>query len=426
MHLMTSAIPSPKTITRIELPNGIIILAYENFSSPAVVISGYLWAGSVSESYEQAGLSNFAAGMLMRGTQTRTFAEINQALESVGAQLGFHGGVHTTNFGGKALAEDLDLLLDMLSDSLQHPTFPLREAEKLRGQILTGLQRRAHDTRRMARLAFDALLYPGHPYGRSVEGYEQTVAALSREDMEGFYQQHYSPQHMVITVVGAVPAGTVVDKVRAYLGAWQAPGVTPDRSVPASVHLVGLRREFVQVAGKTQSDVILGWPALARNDPDFMRASVANTLLGVFGMMGRLGDSVRDQQGLAYYVYSHIEAGWGAGPWVASAGVNPANVEKAIAGILSEIRRLRDEPVSSEELADCQSFMTGTMPLQLETNEGLAATILGMERYGLGLDYMERYAGLVNAVTVQDVRDVAHKYLDAEVYALAIAGPETE
>jgi zinc protease len=426
MYAMTSAIPSPETITRIELPNGIVVLAYENFSSPAVVISGYLWAGSLSESYEQAGLSNFAAGMLMRGTRTRTFAQINEALESVGAQLGFHSGVHTTGFGGKALAEDLNLLLDMLSDSLQQPTFPLREAEKLRGQILTSLERRAHDTRRMARLAFDALLYPGHPYGRSTEGYEQTVSALSCEDLEAYYRKHYSPQGMVIVVVGAVPASEAVDKIQASLGAWQAPGVTPDRSVPASVHLSGLRREFVPVPGKTQSDIILGWPALARNDPDFMKASLANTILGVFGMMGRLGDSVRDQQGLAYYVYSRLEAGWGAGPWVTSAGVNPANVDKATEGILNEIRRLRDEPLPDDELDDCQSFMTGSLPLQMETNEGLANNILGMERYGLGLDYLERYAGLVNAVRPQDVQEMAHKYLDPEVYALAIAGPATE
>jgi zinc protease len=130
---MTASLPSSETITRVELPNGIIVLAYENFSSPAVVIGGSLWAGALSEPSEQAGLASFTAGMLMRGTKSHTFTQINEALESVGAQLGFRAGVHTVGFGGKALAEDLDLLLEFLAGSLRHPTFPVEEVDKLQG-----------------------------------------------------------------------------------------------------------------------------------------------------------------------------------------------------------------------------------------------------------------------------------------------------
>lgn len=421
---MTASLPSPETITRIELPNGVVLLVYENRNSPSVVLGGYLWAGALSETEEQAGLASFTAGMLMRGTETRTFGQINEALESLGAQLGFQCGVHTVTFGGKALAEDLDLLLDILADALQRPTFPTAEAEKLRGQILTNLQRRAHDTRRMAQLTFDALLFPDHPYGRSVQGYEETVAGLDQSDLQLYYRRRYSPQGMVIAVVGAVSAGAVRDKAQAALGGWQAPAVTPNRDVPPAVSLAERRRKAVAVEGKTQSDIVLGWPGLTRTDAEFMKANLANTILGIFGMMGRLGDSVRDEQGLAYYVYSRLEAGLGAGPWAAVAGVNPANVERAIDGILHEVRRLRDEPVPVDELADSQSFLTGSMPLRLETNEGIANALLDMERYQLGFDYLARYTALVNAVTVQDVQEMAQKYLDPEAYALAIAGPE--
>jgi zinc protease len=420
---MTTALPSPETITRAELPNGAVVLVFENYSSPAVVISGYLWAGSLSEGPEQAGLASLVAGMLMRGTESRTFGQINEALESVGAQLGLGSGVHTVGFGGKALAEDLDLLLDILADSLQHPAFPPREVEKLRGQILTSLQRRAYDTSRMADLAFDALLYPGHPYGRSVEGYEETVTALSHSDLTTYYHNHYSPQGMVIAVVGAVTAASVVDKVQAALGGWQPPQAQANRNIPPAVSLTEPRRQAVCIDGKTQSDLVLGWQGLARTDPDFMKARLANTILGIFGMMGRLGDSVRDQQGLAYYVYSKLDAGLGAGPWAAIAGVDPANVERAVVGILDEVIRLRDDPVSADDLADSQSFLTGSLPLRLETNEGIAGTILDMERYGLGFDYLQRYAGLVNAVTVHDVQEMAQKYLNPKVHVLAIAGP---
>jgi zinc protease len=423
---MSSSFPSADTITRVVLPNGIVVLVYENHNSPSVVVGGYLWSGSMSEAPQQAGLSSFAAGMLMRGTETRTFGQINEALESVGAQLGFRSGVHTVSFGGKALAEDLDLLLAILSDTLQYPTFPAEEAEKLRGQILTALQRRAHDTRQMARLTFNALLFPDHPYGRSVQGYQETVSALDRDHLARYYQDHYSPEGMVIAVVGAVSAASLIDRVRGALGGWQALGVTPNRSIPPPVQLDVRRRQTALVEGKTQSDLVLGWPGLARNDPDYMKARLANTVLGVFGMMGRLGDNVRDEQGLAYYVYSQLQAGLGTGPWLAIAGVNPANVERAIDSILYEVRRLRDELMPADELADSQSFLTGSMPLRLETNEGIANTLLDIERYDLGFDYLLRYPDLVNAVTVQDVQDMAQTYLDPEVYALAIAGPESE
>jgi zinc protease len=417
------SIPSPETITRAELSNGMVVLARENPISPSVVISGYLRAGSLSEAASQAGLASLVSGMLMRGTESQTFREINASLESVGAQLGFSAGVHTTAFRGKALAEDVDLLLDILHDCLEHPVFPSDELEKLRGQVLTGLQRRAFDTERMAGLTFDALLWPDHPYGRSVQGYEETVPGLSREEIAHFHRQRYSPQGLVITVVGAVAPEAVVEKVQAKLGGWLAPNAVPNLEIPPRVRLGDRRARAVPVPGKTQADIVIGWPGLARADPDFVRAHLANTVLGVFGMMGRLGDNIREEQGLAYYVYSELEAGLGQGSWSAIAGVSPENVERTVESICLEVRRLREEPVPAEELADSQQYLTGSMPLRLETNEGVARSLLDMERYGLGLDYLQRFPGLVNSVSVGDVREVAHKYLNPDVYALAVAGP---
>jgi zinc protease len=421
---MSGSYPSPETIGRVELANGTTVLCYQTQGSPSVVLSGYLWAGALQEPRAKAGRAYFTAGTLMHGTETRSFGQINDALESVGAQLGIGAGTHNVSFGGKALAEDLDLLLDTLADCLRAPAFPQKEVQKVRGQILTDLERRAHDTRRMANLTFDALLYPDHPYGRSVKGYTETVSGLERQDLLAHYQAHYSPQGMVIAVVGAVSAAEVVDRVEATLGQWQAPQAAPVREIPPSVDLPELRRQLVGIEGKSQTDIVLGWPGLRRADPDFVPAYLANTILGTFGMMGRLGDQIRDEQGLAYYVYSRLEAGLGAGPWVAVAGVDPTNVERAVAGILTEVRRLRDEPVEVQELADSQSYLTGSLPLRLETNEGIAASLLEIERYGLGLDHLQRYDGLIRAVTVDGVAAVVGKYLDPEIYCLAIAGPE--
>jgi zinc protease len=418
------SIPGPEDIVRTELPNGIVLLVRENHASPSVVVSGYLVAGGRDETAEQAGLAAFTAGMLTRGTTRRTFDQIYEAVESVGASLGLSAGVHHTGFGAKSLAEDLPLVLDVLADVLRNPTFPAEETEKLRGEILTDLEERTHDTQRMAGLTFYELAYPPeHPYHRSLAGYPETVSALSRTDLLTFYQQYYSPQGMVIVIVGAVQAREALAQVEAALGDWQAPAI-PRPPLPSVPRLSQTRQRFVPIPGKTQSDIILGYPGPARSEPDFLDAAVCNTVLGVFGMMGRLGDRVRDEQGLAYYSYSRLEGGPGPGAWKVIAGVNPANVERAVESIRAEIHRICQEPVPEEELADSQAFLVGSLPLRLETNEGMAAAIVDMERYGLGLDYLQRYADLIREITPERVQEAAQRWLDPDAYALAVAGPE--
>ncbi|MGB9578244.1 MAG: M16 family metallopeptidase, partial [Halothiobacillaceae bacterium] len=186
------------------------------------------------------------------------------------------------------------------------------------------------------------------------------------------------------------------------------------------------RRSIRTLTNKTQVDIVLGTVGLSRTAPDFYAARVADTILGHMGLMGRLGDTVRDQLGLAYYAYSNLEAGLGPGPWSVSAGVAPEHVEQALEAIRAEIMRMRDEMVSQQELEDAQDYLTGTLPLRLETNEGITATLLDMELYSLGDDYIIRYPSIIRAVTCEEIRTVARKYLDVERFALAIAGPYQE
>ncbi len=205
-----SSLPGPDDILRVELPNGMVVLARENFTSPAVVLNGSLRAGSLDESRQRAGLARFTAAALMRGTESRTFGEIYEQIESLGARLGMGGGTHTSSFGGKALAEDLDTLLGLAADALRRPTFPAEHVEKLRGQLLTGLAIRAHDTGAMAALAFDEMLYPDHPYGTTEDGYPETVSAITRDDLVNFHHTYFSPQQMILVIVGAVKAADAV------------------------------------------------------------------------------------------------------------------------------------------------------------------------------------------------------------------------
>ncbi len=420
------SIPGPHDITRSELPNGITVLIRENHSSPAVILKGYLTVGAYDEDPEQAGLSAFTADALMRGTETWTFEQIYEALESVGASVGINGSTYATGFGTKSLAEDVPLVLDILSAALRSPTFPPDEIEKERGEILTDLEERTHDTRRMANLAFYELAYPEwHPYAHSLSGYVETVSALRRDDLAKFYADRYGPAGMVIVVVGGVNTADVLAQIDNAFGDWE--GACPARQPLPDVPAITEERERrIAIPGKTQSDIVLGYPGPPRTDPDFLDAVVCNTILGVFGLMGRLGENVRDEQGLAYYSYSRVDGGAGPGPWRVLAGVNPANVDRAVASVRDEIRRICEEPVEAEELADNKAFITGSLPLRLETNEGVAGSIVSMERYGLGLDYLERYADLIREITAERVQAVANRWLDPDAYGLAIAGPPAE
>jgi zinc protease len=313
-------------------------------------------------------------------------------------------------------------MLDLLADTVCRPSFPAHQIEKLRGEILADLAERAHDTRRMANLAFYELAYPpGHPYAVSSLGYPKTIAALSRDDLVEFYTEGYGAAGMVIVVVGAIEADDAYTQVEAAFGNWEGRGFERD-PLPAAPRLDRVHERTVVIAGKTQSDIVLGYPGPSRLHPEFYNARVCNTILGVFALMGRLGERVRDEQGLAYYSYSHLAGGTGPGPWRVVAGVNPANVDRALTSIRAEISRICEEPVSEEELRDSQTYLIGSVPIRLETNEGVANAIVTMERYDLGLDYLQRYRELIEQVTPGRVQSAAQRWLDPDAYALAVAG----
>ena len=418
-----SSLPGPESIGRRVFPNGVVGLAWENYTSASVVVHGWLWAGSNDEPPEQAGLAGLTTAMLTQGTERRTFAQISEEIESIGASLIIGGGAHTTHFTTKCLAEDLPQVIDILTDCLYHPSFPSEYLEKTRGEALTTIQQREHDTQAMAALRFHEQLYPNHPYGRSQLGYRETVEAVTRQDVQTFYRANFGAQGMGVAIVGALPRGEALDMLEQCMGQWQGTRRTPP-SLPPAPHVTEIRTTRVPISGKTQSDIVLGWVAFRRQDPDFMPAYLANCVLGQFGMMGRIGDYVRDEQGLAYYAYTSLHAGQGPGPWAAVAGVAPENVEEAVEAILYQVRRLQQEPVGEQELADNKAYLVGSLPLRLEAKESVAGQIAHMEMYQLGLDYLQRFPALIEALTADDIMAVSAKYMRPEAYVLSIAGPD--
>jgi zinc protease len=419
---LVQAVPGPQDILRRTLPNGITILARENWSAPSIVVEGYVQAGSLDEPAGLMGLASYTAAMLSRGTRTRSFNDINEAIEAVGAAIGFSADRYVTNFSAKSLTEDLDLVLGIIRDELRAPVFPAEHVERLRGMRMTALAERENNTRHMAGMTFRELVYPNHPLGYTLLGTRQTNSRINREALAQFYETYYAPRGMVIVVVGAMPVEEAAARVEAHFGDWQ--GSRPPRvDIPPISRPTATIERHVRLADKSQSDIILGWPAMSRLDPDYEAARLANTVLGVFGLMGRLGANVREREGMAYYATSQISADKLPGVWALIAGVNPANVERATRAMLDEAERMCQELVPDDELQDSKRYLTGSLPLQLETNDGVAGILTDLEWHGLGLDYVERYLEMIAGLSAEQVQAAAQKYMKTNAYVLAVAGP---
>ncbi|MCL6511569.1 MAG: insulinase family protein [Anaerolineae bacterium] len=421
------SLPHSKNIACFELTNGIRVYAYENPASPTAVVGGYLIAGALDEPRDpapvKAGLAGFVADCLTRGTHRYTYQQIYEKIESVGANLSVYGGMFTTGFFAKSLAEDLPLIFELLSEVIRHPTFPEPEVEKERAEWLTGLHERTNSTRAMCGLAFNELCYPeGHPYHYSTEGYPETARAISLDDVRRFHASFYAPADMVIVVVGAVKAEQAYDWAVAHFGDWFA--ARPARDVNlAAPKIIGQHRRHVNMPGKSQTSLVLGFPGPSQLDPHWLTYAMMNSIFGQFGMYGRLGERVRKHQGLVYSIGSRFEGGLGPGPWNVYAGTTPTTVDRVVAIVLTEMRRMRERKVKPAELDDNKAYFVGTLPLQMQTNEGIAAQILNMVRYSRGLDWLLEYPDRVQAITAADIQAAAQQWLDPDNFVLATAGP---
>jgi zinc protease len=424
MNIASYAYPNAESITRQRLDNGLTVLVYGTPNTESVVVQGSLRTGSIYEPFSQAGTASMTAAALMRGTQQHDGDALSAALENIGAELRPGSGNHRTGFNGRALAEDLPTLLSVLAESLRDPVFPDDEVNQLRTQRITELKYARQSTRYQAQRRFQETLYPGtHPYHHSSYGTLDTLPRISAPDLRDFHARTYGPAGMILVIVGAVKPLDVIDRVRELFGDWQNPAqpqppVLPEAPPP---------RETVRVKkalpGKTQTDIVMGTIGPARSAPDYRAASLANSILGEFAMMGRIGNVIREQLGLAYYAYTRLQTIDGPGAWQVTMGVAPQNVNLAVDRAREELRRLTTEPVPADDLADNQSYFTGRLPLRLESNSGLASAIHTMQRYGLGLDYLAHYHDAIYAITQQDVLQAARAYINPDALVVSLSGP---
>lgn len=417
----------PDTITRRVLDNGMTVLVYPNPTVPSLVARVSLKGGAMFDPPDKAGLASFAVRSLRRGTERHTFEQLNEETESRGASVGVDAGQTLIEAGGRALKEDTGFLLETLAEVLLQPSFPETEIEKLRLQLRTGLVEMETDTGSVSELAFRQALYPeSHPFHYRVAGFLSTLDNIRRDDMLAFYRRYFRPDRALMVVVGDVEPEDIVSRAQDLFGGWRAEGEVEPYTIPDVEQPLGEHRVFKFVPGKTQNDIVLGFPSMRRADPDYYAFDLMNLLLGRIGLMGRLGKNVRDDQGLAYHAGSSFEAGLGAGPWAVRAGVNPSSVLRAIESIRHEIERIRTEPISEAELEGGKRYMTGVMPLRLETSNGLLGALSEIELFGLGYDYISRYSDIIWALTPEIVGEVAKRRLSSQDYVVSVAGPPVE
>ena len=422
--LKIKSLPGPDDITRVQLKNGITFLFRPNMNSMAVSIGGYIQAGSIYDTQGKLGLADFTTSTLMRGTKSQNFQEIYDTLESIGASLGIGCGPHTIGFGGKALAEDLPTLLKMLADVLQNPIFPKKDVERVRSRLLTGLDLRAQDTNSMAMLEFDKTLYKDHPYQYPSDGYIETIEAIQVKDMADFHKTHFGPKDMTLVVVGPFEPESVMSLAEEHLGSWFNEEQVGAMQVPDMPSPENSVEHHHIIKEKSQTDLVVGTIGPSRDWEGYYSALLGNSVLGQFGMMGRIGESVRNKAGLAYYAYSAISASIGPGQWMVLAGVAPKDRDKALDLIKAEIKKFVDQPISAEELRDVKSNYIGKLPLSLESNAGVASALLTMEQHQLGLDYLRNYEKMIQKITPESILEAAREYLDPERLIISSAGPE--
>jgi zinc protease len=419
---------APQTTLEIEerqLSNGVTMLANHDSQSEAAVVELRIPAGSALDA-EMPGLARMTGQMLTRGTQTLTFEQLNEELDSLGAAIGVSTSREYVDISVQCLREDAGRLIQIMADVILRPTFPDDELDRVRAQSLNSLRRSKDDTRAEASHLLRTMLYPGgHPLAHRAIGTEETLSAMGRDDLARFQRQAHAPDGAIFAVAGGLDVDQAAELIEDSFRHW----TVAEDAVRTTIEPVTAPDEQLRssgsIPGKSQSDIAIGIPAIARSHPDYDALRMANLILGRLGLMGRLGANVRDGQGLAYYVFSNLSAGSTYGRWTAQAGVNPENVERAIESILDEVRRLRDAPVDEDELADGKSFVVGSLPLGLENSASIAGTMLQIGYHNLGLDYVERLPERTAAISLESVQQAARRYLDPNRLAIAVVGPES-
>jgi zinc protease len=408
------------------LSSGGTALVQQTATHPAVTLYATLPAGSGFDPDPLLGRSNFLSRVIDRGTERHSTEQLAEDLDGRGVSLGASVSRHLLSLSCTCLAEDIQPILDIFSDVLRRPTFPADQVERRRGTIITAIRQDEDNPAAVAMEGLMSLLYPGgHPYGRPARGTVETVERITRDDLVQFYRVQVGAAGLRLVIVGDVVPERAADAVEDAFGDWNVRGGQPLQPPPVP-HATDRRIRLTMMPGKSQSDIAYGFTTVARSDPRYYALTLLNNVLGQYALGGRLGDSIRERQGMAYYVFSSFDANVAEGPLVIRAGVSPANVDRTIQSIDEEVERMAKDGVTAQELADSKRYLIGSMPRMLETNGGIASFLHDADYFGLGLDFDRRLPSLLDEDTHDELNAVARIFHASDRASIWVAGPPVE
>jgi zinc protease len=408
---------------RVTLANGAVFIGKHTHTTPAVTMSLALRAGSICDPADAVGATWLLSRVIDRGTATRSALDIASELDNRGISLTIAVTRHIFSVVCTCLAEDFEPVLSLLGEILMEPSLSDHELATRKKEVVTAIRQDEDNPAVVATESLMALLYPnGHPYGRPTKGTVETVESLTRARLQRLHADRFAPGALTAVIVGDVEMDRARDLVARAFGGWRTPAPPPiPLTSPGAV--TSRRRLVIPMMNKAQTDIAYGFTTIRRADPAYDALRVMNNVLGQYALGGRLGDSIRERQGMAYYVSSAADPNVVEGPLLIRAGVSPANVDRAIASIDEELARLVGDGVTAREIDESRQYLIGSIPRALETNAAIATFLQNAEFFGLGTDYDVRTPELLRAVTLDEVNAIARRIIDPGRAAFVVAGP---
>lgn len=406
-------------IKKVVSPGGIEAWLVEEHSIPLIAVQIGFRGGAATDPVGKAGLANMVSGLLDEGAGDLDSAAFQQQLEDRAIRLGFDARMDRFSGNMMTLSEERDDAFRLLGLALNAPRFDDQPVVRIRKQIIVSLRHRLEDPNRIANQTWSEHLFGEHPYGRPVEGTEESVSRVEVADLRKFVGERFTKDNLYIVVVGDINAEALKSLLDTTFGALADSGPTVDTPA-ARVRADGQ----VQVIEKDipQSVVAFGHGAIKRDHPDWYAAYVLNYILGGGGFSSRLMNEVREKRGLAYSVGSYLYPYEQAGLFQGHVATANARVSESIKLIRSEIARLRDAGPTAEELSNAKTYLTGSFPLSLDSNSKIARFLVMVRMRGLGIDYIDERNSFIEAVTLDDLKRVARTLFDPENMVFVVVG----
>lgn len=406
---------------RVTLPNGIRVFTAEINYVRSVSVAFYFGVGARYEEDPIAGASHFIEHMLFKGAERFPTAQsISEAIEGVGGALDAATDKEVTVYSAKVASHHFPLAMDVITDMIRRPLMSAEEVEKERGVIIEELNMYRDSPADWVNVLADEAMWPGLALGREVAGSRETVESLTREILLDYKARHYTPANLVISIAGNVSRERALEAVSERLGDWPTASAPSWRSCPIPT---GAPRVRLETRPTEQTNLCLLTPGISHTDPRHYALTLLNAALGD-GMSSRLFVEIRERLGLAYDIGSSPSYYHDTGAFSISAGVEPKRAAPTIAAIAHELRRLREEPLSPEELSRAKEYTKGRMALRLEDTATVAAWMGGQEIVtGEPLELDEVMARL-DVVTAEEIQRLANELFRTEALRLAIIGPQ--